>query len=456
MVTAEATGDRQQEQISSVTAADQVQVRFHTRQTKYAVTDAAILVPARLRRYGLSEIINHLLELPTPVPFDFLIDGKFLPHRTSLSQYLETNGLSSENVLELENVEASLPPSEAAKWEHDDWVASVKASRTSSLVLSGSYDACARIWDRSGNCRAVCKGHRGPVKAVAWMEASASKSMEEETKLQFVTGDGKDGTVFAWEYDTAAATTKISYECVGHAGAINAIAVSPDNSQFATASWDSSILLWSTDAEDVEENQGEGRAKRRKVGQDSSASGSVPAKRALKRLTGHVGAVSSIVYQRTQGNALFSGGWDHSVRVWDVETGSSSSSMNCERVVLAMDHSSVNGLLVTGHSDPVIRIWDPRATEGLVVKLGLHGHKNWVSSVAWSPSSAYTFTSGSYDSTIKVWDIRSTTPLYSLSGTGGEKAAKVFAVDWVADWIFSGGEDAEVRCFTAKGGQSSA
>lgn len=39
----------------------QVQVRFHTRQQRYAVTDTPILVPARLRRYGLSEIVNHLL-----------------------------------------------------------------------------------------------------------------------------------------------------------------------------------------------------------------------------------------------------------------------------------------------------------------------------------------------------------------------------------------------------------
>ena len=41
----------------------QVQVRFVTKQTEYAVTDTPMLVPSRLRRYGLSEIINHLLGL---------------------------------------------------------------------------------------------------------------------------------------------------------------------------------------------------------------------------------------------------------------------------------------------------------------------------------------------------------------------------------------------------------
>ena len=39
----------------------QIQVRFTTKQRQYIVTDSAILVPTNLRRYGLSEIINHLL-----------------------------------------------------------------------------------------------------------------------------------------------------------------------------------------------------------------------------------------------------------------------------------------------------------------------------------------------------------------------------------------------------------
>lgn len=40
----------------------QVQVRFVTKQAKYAVTDTPINVPVSLRRYALSEIVNHLLD----------------------------------------------------------------------------------------------------------------------------------------------------------------------------------------------------------------------------------------------------------------------------------------------------------------------------------------------------------------------------------------------------------
>ena len=43
----------------------QVQVRFVTKQAKYAVTDTPINVPLSLRRYALSEIVNHLLDSGT-------------------------------------------------------------------------------------------------------------------------------------------------------------------------------------------------------------------------------------------------------------------------------------------------------------------------------------------------------------------------------------------------------
>ena len=70
----------------------QIQVRFRSRLPHYAITDSIIAVPARLHRYGLSEIINHLLATTKPIPFDFLIDGQFL--RTSLAQFMQARSIS--------------------------------------------------------------------------------------------------------------------------------------------------------------------------------------------------------------------------------------------------------------------------------------------------------------------------------------------------------------------------
>lgn len=95
------------------TEQEQVQVRFVTKQQRYAVRDAAILVPANFKRYGLSEIINNLLGLgkfitrlvcrlppshpscliDKPIPFEFLIDGEIL--RSSIADYLTAQQLST-------------------------------------------------------------------------------------------------------------------------------------------------------------------------------------------------------------------------------------------------------------------------------------------------------------------------------------------------------------------------
>ncbi|RUP49005.1 NUC135 domain-containing protein [Jimgerdemannia flammicorona] len=132
----------------------QVQVRFVTQQRKYAVIDSAILVPARLKRYGLSEIVNHLLGsgmysppgtlTKNPVPFDFLIEGQFL--RTSLSEYLENAGLSTENLITIEYVESMLPPTPMSSFQHDDWISSVKGfSQHRYTFITSFYRACQQI-----------------------------------------------------------------------------------------------------------------------------------------------------------------------------------------------------------------------------------------------------------------------------------------------------------------------
>lgn len=41
---------------------EQVQVRFTTQQTEYAVSEAAILLPSNIKKDGLSEIVNSLLD----------------------------------------------------------------------------------------------------------------------------------------------------------------------------------------------------------------------------------------------------------------------------------------------------------------------------------------------------------------------------------------------------------
>jgi ribosome biogenesis protein YTM1 len=77
-----------------------VQIRLSTRQRKWAVSETPLplLLPARLTRSGLNEVVRALLAerlrgASTDVQFDFLIVGELL--RSSLQAYLDKKGLST-------------------------------------------------------------------------------------------------------------------------------------------------------------------------------------------------------------------------------------------------------------------------------------------------------------------------------------------------------------------------
>lgn len=78
-------------------------------------------------------------------------------------------------------------------------------------------------------------------------------------------------------------------------------------------------------------------------------------------LEGHVGAVNAVTFDNSDSNIVYTGGWDHSIRSWDVEQQVNLTTKNCEKVVLDVDYSPHSKLLATGHSDNTIRLWDPRS-----------------------------------------------------------------------------------------------
>ncbi len=105
------------------------------------------MVPVSWRRTHLSTLVNKLVSSTSSgaVPFDFIIDSSLL--RTTLGEYLEAGGLTSESTLNIEYVRSTLPPTRLAAFEHDDWVGSVDCSLARSKVyMTSSYDGSVRIF----------------------------------------------------------------------------------------------------------------------------------------------------------------------------------------------------------------------------------------------------------------------------------------------------------------------
>jgi ribosome biogenesis protein YTM1 len=72
-------------------------------------------------------------------------------------------------------------------------------------------------------------------------------------------------------------------------------------------------------------------------------------------------------------------------------------------------------------------------------------HTDWISGVAWHPTSEHHVVSASHDATLKLWDIRASIPLHTLEG----HTEKVLCVAWSGPTgIVSGGADCTLRTFT--------
>lgn len=435
-----------------------IQVKFRTKQEKYAVADAPFSLAASIETPDLSKLINGLLKERKDggggekesnneeeetgnaaewknVEFDFLIDGHLL--RVPLSQLVGEKGLSTETVIEVEYVEKYPSPKPEDSLIHDDWVAAVAGFKN--YILSGCYDNTVNIWTTEGEKLLTIPGHSGPIKSVSWVNVQDGNS-------SFISGS-HDQTLIIWSLDFSQKSVERMHVCRGHAGSVDAICVSPDKSRFLSGSWDKSLKLWSTSLEPepgTEETISSKNPKRMKeASENGSGDARLHTRTPLLTLAGHNEGVSSLQWMEEK--KVASASWDHTIKIWDIETAREEKLIQGNKVFIDISYSPLNNLIAAGSCDRHVRIYDPRSQEGSIVKSSLTHHTGWVSSVAWSPNNENLLLSGSYDAVGKLWDLRSATaPLYNLSG----HEEKILAADWtIPELMLTGGADNHLKIF---------
>jgi ribosome biogenesis protein YTM1 len=407
-----------------------IEVSFITKLENFRVTETPFRLPIELARYGLSEVINHLLSLEPHKLFDFLIDNQFL--RTSLKQYLEEKNLTEEVPIVIEYVESNVLPEPSKELIHDDWVSSID-STMQGIYLTGCYDNVARLWNSSGKkIMDFAGGHTKSIKDVALLQLKSEK--QKIKAVRFVTAS-QDHTLKVWKANLNHKKSSIQFECVGHNGTVECVDVNLTTpTKFCSGSWDSTISIWDLNSEPIENLTNESTKKKRKIRSHEPKQFHPSCS-----LIGHNGSISRVKWISV--NRIISGSYDHSIRTWDVEAQINVSSLFGSSIIHGMSYCPQSNLIATGHNDNLIRFWDFRTQDSVVWK-SLTSHNGWIPSVSFHPQNENLLVSGSYDKTVKFWDIRSKIPLHTLTG----HTDKVLTVSWDQEGkILSGGADNKLK-----------
>lgn len=438
------------------------------------VASDTMAIPSHLGRKGLSTVINHLLDRHSPdeddsdvddsndneknstLTFDFMVGEGNLNRllRTSVEKEARQNGISLEDAVVVTYFPAQQAPEPKNKEPPlPDWISGLAFAKDNSLTVA-SYDGSLR-WYQVGNAgdtlqpsKVVQNAHEGPVKCVrsftlrdgsAW---TASGSMDHSLALH--------------SWPTGRCHARVQHKAAV-ASVDERIATGDGNAMIASGDWEGGLFLW--DMNESDESTDETSKKKRKKGdkssdKDETTYGLSP----TVSVQAHQTKISGIAWGNHakrngfSNSHLVTGSWDHSIKVWDMENQDCLLTLNGSKVVSCMDTSHhTAGIVATGHPDCAIRLWDVRTDQSASSLVSdsvfRPSHRAWISQVQWSVDKPYQVISSSHDGTVKLWDIRAALPLHTVRIASKDDKVLALALGAVNDEavLFAGGTDCELK-----------
>ncbi|MFO0890131.1 MAG: protein kinase [Isosphaeraceae bacterium] len=146
--------------------------------------------------------------------------------------------------------------------------------------------------------------------------------------------------------------------------------------------------------------------------------------RKLRELKGHDDWIYALAFS-PDGKELASGGWDKTIRVWNLESGTIRLSLDQhEGPVTGLCYTRDGSRLISASSDHTVRFWSTGEGRELYV---LRGHSRGVGALALSPDEGLLATGGE-DHTLRIWAF-SKEPPGITAGFGGWVSSVAFSPD---------------------------
>ncbi|OJA14504.1 hypothetical protein AZE42_04443 [Rhizopogon vesiculosus] len=389
-----------------------------TTKTPYVLPSQKFMIPLDWKRYQLSQLINKALDLPKPVPFDFLVHGEIL--RTTLWEWRAEKGIGEEDTLEIEYFESVMPPQRMSDIPHEDWVSSVSC-RIPQCVLTSPHTFV----------------HQAPITSACVVPSPSS-----DAESRILASSSHDFTACLTHIymgpEGPSASTVASLHL--HTSPLSCVSSDASGSHLLTSSWDGLIGVWDTsipDEHQVTLERGDDRKKRRKT-----APVNIKRKAPIAVLKSHTARVSKALFAtglHAKGKA-YSCGFDSTVRTWDVESGVCVNTVNVpERPMLDLAQTPDGNVLLAASTDRTVSIFDLRVSNSsLSSSTGFMMHPATPSCIATSESGKQQVVTGAYDGVARLWDLRSTKG--AVTNFRVWDGMKVLGVDWAGDVVSIGGE----------------